>query len=156
LLRLLARERKTISGPPTERKKDVKSSIKNTEKTEAWGCWGRKRVAMDKPMFMPMTSPAIITASKINLRKRPLKKPKINSFKMARKKCPVVANSMGFWSVYKKSIKERAVAKKTLKVFGNSSLPKKGTIKRKEITLTWSKKRVKRLFRSREIIGRLF
>jgi hypothetical protein len=41
-------------------------------------------------------------------------------------------------------------------VFGNSSLPKKGTIKRKEITLTWSKKRVKRLFRSREIIGRLF
>jgi hypothetical protein len=56
--------------------------------------------------------------------------------KTARKKCPVVANSMGFWSVYKKSIKERAVAKNTLKVFGNSSLPKKGTIKRKEITLT--------------------
>ena len=43
---------------------------------------------------------------------------------------------MSFWSVYKKSIKERAVAKKTLKVFGNSSLPKKGTINRKEITLT--------------------
>lgn len=91
---------------------------------------------MDKPMFMPMISPAITTASKISLRKRPLKKPKRNSFKTARKKCPVVANSMGFWSVYKKSIKERAVAKKTLKVLGNSSLPKKGTINRKEITLT--------------------
>jgi hypothetical protein len=91
---------------------------------------------MDKPMFMPMISPAITTASKISLRKRPLKKPKRSSFKTARKKCPVVANSIGFWFVYKKSIREIAVAKKTLKVFGNSSLPKKGTINRKEITLT--------------------
>ncbi len=56
-------------------------------------------------------------------------------------------------SAYIKRVRERAVAKKTLNALGRNSLPKKGTTKRKDRILTYSKKRVRRLFKSKVIIS---